>query len=141
MTVHGNLKSPGYARIIEWMSKTWQEFSSHTIIESFRKCGITAFHDENLHSALRQMIEKSETFKDYVINLESSDELDAFDPDNPEIFEDGLPDGLNGGDGLDEPVEIEEDDEDKVEDPNYLASTDDDSCSDSNDDENDYELI
>jgi hypothetical protein len=46
----------------------------------------------------------------------------------------------DGGDGLDEPVEIEEeDDEDEVEDPNYLASTDDGSCSDSNDDENDCE--
>jgi hypothetical protein len=32
-------------------------------LKVFKKCGITAYHDENLHSALRQMIEKSQTFK------------------------------------------------------------------------------
>jgi hypothetical protein len=35
MTIHGNLKSPGYAKVIEWLSKTWEDFDSATIVESF----------------------------------------------------------------------------------------------------------
>ncbi len=44
-------------------------------------------------------------------NLEDSDELDVFNPDDRDIFEDGLPDGSSDGDGLHEPlaVNIEED--------------------------------
>ena len=66
-------------------------------------------------------------------NLEDSDELDVFNPDDREIFEDGLPDGSSDGDGLDEPlaVNIEEDDEDEFEDPDFIASSDDDLNSES----------
>jgi hypothetical protein len=73
-----------------------------------------------------------------VKNLEDSDELDVFKPDDRDIFEDGLPDGSSDGDGLDEPLAVnKEDDEDEFEDPDFIASSDDDlnSESDESDDE------
>ena len=38
-TPNGNLKSPGYVKVIDWMSEIWSEFDKNTIIQSFRKCG------------------------------------------------------------------------------------------------------
>jgi hypothetical protein len=39
LTVHGNMVSPGYVKVIEWLSEIWNDFDSNTVIESFRKCG------------------------------------------------------------------------------------------------------
>ena len=39
LTVHGNMVSPGYAKVIEWLSEIWNDFDSNTIVDSFIKCG------------------------------------------------------------------------------------------------------
>ena len=131
MTIHGNLKSPGYAKVIEWLSKTWEDFDSATIVESFKKCGITAHHDDNLHSALRQIIEKSEIFKDYVRDYSETDEFDGFNPDVPHIFEDGL---FEDEKEIDVAVLDEDEDEDD-EDPTFEISSNEDSSSSDETDE------
>ena len=39
LTIHGNMVSPGFAKIIQWLSEIWTGFNSDIIVESFRKCG------------------------------------------------------------------------------------------------------
>ena len=113
------------------MSKTWNDFDSATIIESFKKCGITAHHDETLHSALRQIIEKSEIFKDYARDFTDSDEYDGSDPDLPSIFEDGLLDD----DKEDEVAKVDEDEDDEDDLTFEVSSNEDSSSSDETDED------
>ena len=81
MTANNNLKSPGYSKVIQWLSIIWHEFDEIKIAESFSKCGIISQTD--LHSALSQLLElqKPDNFSEYVTEIEPYDEIDGFDPD------------------------------------------------------------
>jgi hypothetical protein len=65
-------------------------------MESFKKCGIT--EQGNLHSALAQLLdsENVKNYCDYVSDLNPSDDIDGFNPDSNDIFEDGKADGSKG---------------------------------------------
>ena len=40
-TASGNRKSPGYAKVIEWIRKIWTDLYSSLLANSFDQCGIT----------------------------------------------------------------------------------------------------
>ena len=71
MTANNNLKSPGYSKVIQWLSIIWHEFDEIKIAESFSKCGIISQTD--LHSALSQLLELQilDNLSEYVIEIES----------------------------------------------------------------------
>ena len=35
------MQSPGYARVVGWISEAWDELDSNLIARSFQHCGIT----------------------------------------------------------------------------------------------------
>jgi len=41
-TPAGNLKSPGYARVVEWIAEAWDELDPNLIARSFKYCGVTS---------------------------------------------------------------------------------------------------
>ena len=41
-TAPGNVKSPGYATVITWISEIWQDLDPALIARSFDHCGITS---------------------------------------------------------------------------------------------------
>ena len=45
-TKNGNLKSPGYARAIDWIVKIWNELDRDLMIRSFDTFGITCSNQE-----------------------------------------------------------------------------------------------
>jgi hypothetical protein len=52
-----NVRSPGYAKCIDWLHKMWTEFPSHLIVKSFESCGILSQID--LHTALKHVLKTS----------------------------------------------------------------------------------
>jgi hypothetical protein len=56
-TRHNNMRSPGYANCIKWISEIWMNFDPVQIRNSFEHCGITS--KNNLHSALRHILTTS----------------------------------------------------------------------------------
>jgi hypothetical protein len=65
-------------------------------MESFKKCGIT--EQGNLHSSFAQLLdsENVKNYCDYLSDLIPSDDMDGFNPDCNDIFEDGKADGSKG---------------------------------------------
>ena len=35
-TIHGNIRSPGYALCISWLSEIWRDFPENLIVDSFK---------------------------------------------------------------------------------------------------------
>lgn len=65
LTVHGNVKLPGYVKCIEWLSRQWDTLNADLITKSFSVCGIKSHAIEagglivdtaSLHRVLDQMI-------------------------------------------------------------------------------------
>ena len=52
-TTHNNMRSPGYAKVIQWLSEIWRDFDTHTIANSFDFCGINS--QSSLHSVLNEI--------------------------------------------------------------------------------------
>lgn len=48
--LNNNMRSPGYAVCINWLSEIWEQFPENMISDSFKYCGITA-------SASRSLVE------------------------------------------------------------------------------------
>ena len=57
-TKMGNMKSPGWVKVISWISKIWAEFDYDLIRQSFLKCGLVD-NLYNLHSVLREIKSKA----------------------------------------------------------------------------------
>jgi hypothetical protein len=51
-----NRKSPGYAKVIEWISEIWSDFDSSLIANSFDQCGITSKDTTAYSSQLRHFL-------------------------------------------------------------------------------------
>lgn len=84
-TPAGNLRSPGYAKVIDWLSDIWSEFSKQILIDSFDSCGITS--KNSLHSNLNFMLQSNRIISDYIRNQQEDDEFDSFEENDRHIFE------------------------------------------------------
>ena len=91
-TVHGNIRSPGYTTVIQWLSEIWRDFDPNIIINSFDQCGITSLC--NLHSVLRAVVEENKTFFNFVDDFDEVDEIYGFTNDDLNLE---LDDGNNNG--------------------------------------------
>ncbi|CAF0969922.1 unnamed protein product [Brachionus calyciflorus] len=79
LTCHGNIKSPGYATCIAWLSEICTSFDPNVIKNSFDKCGIVSQYD--LHSSLNYIIKNNS-----IINEEMSENDEIQDFVNNEEF-------------------------------------------------------
>ena len=41
-TAVSNMRSPGYAKLVEWIAEAWSELDADMIASSFQRCGITS---------------------------------------------------------------------------------------------------
>lgn len=76
-TASGNLRSPGYVKIINWINEIWKDFDREIIINSFDKCGITSADSALFHRQLRHF-ENTNELVEYVDEDDGTDDLDAF---------------------------------------------------------------
>ncbi|CAF1067796.1 unnamed protein product [Brachionus calyciflorus] len=84
-TKFGNHKSDGYANCIKWLSEIWNDFSSASVLKGFEKCGITSQFD--LHSSLKQILKTSVLNSGFIDDLNESDDIEGFSPNDEDIFE------------------------------------------------------
>ena len=73
------MRSPGYAKVIQWLSEIWRDFETHTIANSFDFCGITS--QSSLHSVLNEIYSNKSRPTDFVDDYTPGDELDGFNDD------------------------------------------------------------
>ena len=52
-TKSGNMKSPGYEKVINSISEIWQDFDPDPIKRSFDQCGITSNNSDQFHNQLK----------------------------------------------------------------------------------------
>ena len=55
-TSSNNMKSPGYAKVINWISEIWNDFDSEIIVKSFATTGVTSQHPDDFNSILRTVL-------------------------------------------------------------------------------------
>ena len=114
-TKNGNMRSPGYAQCIQWLSAIWADLDQQIITNSFLNCGIVDQNEDMYHSVLKkilneQVIQNSieENENEAFFNEYSEEESESeFGTD---IEEDG--DEENGdaedGDGIDTEADVED---------------------------------
>ena len=77
-TKSNNLKSPGYSRVIEWISQIWRDFDPELIIKSFEATGITSHNPDDYNHLLRVVYDEEVLPTHILIENEPMDELEAF---------------------------------------------------------------
>ena len=70
------MKSPGYARVVEWIAEAWDELDPNVIARSFKYCGITSNNILDYGSQLRHFVHNNEFVDDIE---ETMDDLDFAD--------------------------------------------------------------
>jgi hypothetical protein len=78
-TKANNMRSPGYANVIKWISDVWDEMDENIIRKSFDQCGITS--DNQLHSVLNTILQENSVMTDFVCDEHASDEFEMDDID------------------------------------------------------------
>jgi hypothetical protein len=63
-TASGNVKSPGYATVITWISEIWQDLDPALIARSFDHCGITSKSLADYGSQLRHFVRTNQLVED-----------------------------------------------------------------------------
>ena len=63
-TSDGNLKSPSYARGVEWIAGACDEMNYNLIARSLKYCGVTSNNLADYGSQLRHFVRTSEVFDD-----------------------------------------------------------------------------
>ncbi len=83
-TKNGNMKSPGYVRVMKWVIECWNELDRDLIRESFDGTGITCSNEENFNSILRYVLKNGHMPGCIVQNSNGGDDLAGFnqEPDN-----------------------------------------------------------
>ena len=84
-TRFGNIRSPGYALCIKWLSEIWINFPEAYIINSFQQCGISSTRE--FHSALQKILNDRSPINSFVDFYHESDDLDGFT--DVDLFEAG----------------------------------------------------
>ncbi len=78
-TKASNLKSPGYAKVINWISEIWQNFDKEIIIRSFESTGITSTNEDDYNNLLRAALKNKAPPTHTLVDNHVIDELIAFD--------------------------------------------------------------
>ena len=88
-TVNGNLKSPSYATIINWISGIWRHFDKKLVIDSFKQTGIIQNDETQYHSALRHIMQSNELPTNIVEEFDGTEDLNEMfvDDDDEEPYE------------------------------------------------------
>ena len=68
------MKSPGYNRLLQWISEAWSNLVSSTITESFISCGIVQTDEKKYHKALDLYL--TQQINDYVEEINDDDNDD-----------------------------------------------------------------
>ena len=101
-TPAGNLRSPGYAKAITWISEISSAFDRNIRTRSFDQCGITSSSLDDLHAQLRTFVSTSK----FVDTVEQANEEEV----------EALFTAPRDGDALDESfAELDMDDETESE--------------------------
>ena len=115
LTPKGNMRSPGYPAVIEWLSAIWQDFPVDQIIRSFACCGIVG-GQEQLHLPLAQMIEARRILPSFIVDDDEGSELGAEDDEDYDSDDqDDDVDDDEENDGTDYEDEEEDDNNDEEE--------------------------
>ncbi|RNA41925.1 hypothetical protein BpHYR1_044716 [Brachionus plicatilis] len=72
----GNLRSPGNAQVIVWISVIWEQLDQNIIKDSFDRCGITSSKMYDFHTKLQAFMEKNKV--DMIENYDQLDEIESF---------------------------------------------------------------
>ena len=80
----GNMRSPGYAMVLQWISEIWDELDSNLIARSFDNSGITSSKLTDSNNQLRHFVRASE-FVDEVQPDDSAQNDDLFEEKDDEI--------------------------------------------------------
>ena len=73
----GNMRSPGYGLVINWISAAWDELDQDIILRTFQLCGITQSNFDDCHTQLRAFMDSGET--DMVVDDDGSNEVRGFE--------------------------------------------------------------
>jgi len=73
LAIYTNLKSPGYARVFEWIAEAWDELDTNLIARSFKYCGVTTNNLADYGSQLRHFIRTSEFVDDLEESMDDED--------------------------------------------------------------------
>ncbi|CAF0774012.1 unnamed protein product [Brachionus calyciflorus] len=76
ITPAGNIRSPGYIQVINWISEIWDQLDSGIIRDSFDRCGITSSQIIDFHSQLQGFLEKNQI--NMIEDYDHADEIDGF---------------------------------------------------------------
>ena len=85
-TAAGNMRSPGYANVINWISEIWSDFDTNLLARSFDHCGLTYNRLADFHNQLQHFVNTHEIIDDVVPEEQGTTELDGFG----EMFSDDL---------------------------------------------------
>jgi len=129
-----NLKSPGYARVIKWVSQIWHEFEQELITKSFEATGITSHNPDDFNHLLRVVYDQEVMPTHQLVERELMDELEAFvsDRSDDEYEESDVSDESES----DESDESENDESDESENDESDESENDESDESENDENN-----
>jgi hypothetical protein len=84
-TAAGNMRSPGYAQAVLWISEVWAELDASLIASSFQFCGITTRNLADFSSQLRHFVRTTELVDEVQLADDEIDENQFIEYD-----EDGL---------------------------------------------------
>ena len=75
-TRFGNMRSPGYALAIQWISEVWAQLDAELIKRSFDLCGITQNNIDDCHLQLKAFIQKG--MRTVVLDDDGADDVRGF---------------------------------------------------------------
>lgn len=103
-TRNGNMRSPGYALAIQWISEIWTALDAELIKKSFDLCGITQSKVDECHLQLKAFIRNG--MRSVVMDDDGADEIRGFDEARS-----GLENNANNDDDADDEDEGEDEEE------------------------------
>ena len=71
------MRSPGYAKLINWISEIWEAFEPSILAASFDQCGITSNNPVDFHNQLRHFVQ-TDDFVDDIQDEDGTADLPGF---------------------------------------------------------------
>ena len=78
-TTADNMRSPGYAKVVEWISEAWSGLDADMTASSFQRCGITSRNFDDYSHQLRHFMRTTELVDDVVPHDEPLADENVFD--------------------------------------------------------------
>jgi len=85
-TAAGNLRSPGYAQAVIWISEVWADLDASLIANSFQFCGITSRHIADYSNQLRHFVRTTELVDEVQLDDDQTDQNSFSDSDEEEFY-------------------------------------------------------